>query len=100
MSYSLSFRAASIAALCAAAASKFDAEVVAQQPAHMVDRAAALANLKTHAELAGEPPERKELSASMHGSVWAEVDPSTGAVTRLMSVGGGCSVSIADKAVG
>lgn len=98
MSYSFSLRAASVALLCAAAASKFDDEVIATQPVHKADRDAALANLKTHADLVGEPPEGQELSASMHGSVWAELDEGTGAVKRVMNAGSGCSVGFAAKA--
>jgi hypothetical protein len=86
MSYSHSFRAASIAALCAIAASKM-AETVQTQPFHEVDRDAALKNVKEHAEVIGEPPEAYEFAVSMHGSGWAEA----GGVVR--SVGSGCTVT-------
>lgn len=98
MSYSFSLRAASIVALCAAAAAKFDQEVIATQPVHKADRDAALVNLKTHAELVGEPAEGQDLTASMHGSVWAELDPDTGAVKKVLNAGSGCSVGFAPKA--
>jgi hypothetical protein len=85
MSYSHSFRAASIAALCALAASKMT-ETVQTQPFHEVDRDAALKNVKEHTEVVGEPPEGYEFVVSMHGSGWAE-----GGVVR--SVGSGCNVT-------
>lgn len=91
MSYSFSLRAASVAALLAAAVEKMG-ETVKQQPVHAVDCDAALKNLEAHAKLVGEPADGEELAASMHGSVGGEIDWNTGEVRRLSTAGSGCTV--------
>lgn len=91
MSYSHSFRAATIVALAAAAAAKMD-ETVQQQPLHAVDRDAALKNVQEHAQLLGEPPAGYEFAVSMHGSGWSEsTGPDSPPVVR--SLGSGCTVT-------
>lgn len=94
MSYSFSLKAATKAAALAAAAAKFDAEVLAQQPVHRVDRDAALANAEKHLALVAEPVEGEEVSLSMYGSVGGDVDHGTGDVRRLTTAGSGCTASI------
>lgn len=68
MSYSFNLRVATIAAVAAAVATKFD-EVVATQPVHAKDREVAIATATSVAGLVGEPGENQEVSVSVNGWV-------------------------------
>lgn len=94
MSYSFSIKAATKAAALAAAAAKFDVEVVASQPVHKVDRDAALANARAHLDLIAEPADGEEVVLSMHGSVGGDIDWTAGQARRLTTAGSGCSASV------
>lgn len=95
MSYSFGLRAASVAALMAAATAKMG-EVVATQPAHAADKEVALTTLQLHAEAVGEPPEGKELSVSMNGHCSVRMDADN-KPAELLHTSTTVSVGFADK---
>lgn len=75
MSYSITLRAATVAAALALAASRFDAEVVASQPPHKADRDAALKNVEAAlGTLSRVPGEGEQIVVQMHGSVGGKLD--------------------------
>lgn len=99
MSYSFGLRAASIAALMAAAAAKMG-EVVQSQPAHVADSDAALHTLQLHAEKVGEPPAGKVLSVSVSGHCSVQMQPDGKTYGQLLHTSTTVSVGLADKAEG
>lgn len=68
MSFSMSMRAASVAALMALATQRFDDEVVAQQPGHKADRDLVLKTIEGAASVV-TLPEDKDVSLSVSGSI-------------------------------
>lgn len=94
MSYSISVRAASIAAALAALATKFDEDVVAKQPIHAQDRTMALGVAHAVAAKAVEPKEGHEVVISLWGSIYA---PTVGQYS-LASLSAGSTINYVDSA--
>jgi hypothetical protein len=99
MSYSFGVRAASIAALIAAAGAKMG-EIVTQQPIHKADEQVPIKALQGAADAVGEPPEGKVLSASVSGWCSAVMEPDGSAARQLLQTSVSVSVGFADKAEG
>ena len=91
MSYSLNVNADSKTAAILAAEAKFK-EMLASQPIHAKDEAAAFANLREHMALVKEPSADEEISVGMHGSIWVEND-------QVKSCGSGCSISVMTRSL-
>ena len=88
MSYSFFVRAATAAAVMAAASEKM-AEIVVAQPVHAYDKDQALAHA---AALVGQmqPSESQDISVSMNGSIWKDGD-----AVKSLSIA--ASVAVVDK---
>lgn len=95
MSYSLSVKAPTKAAALAAASSKFD-ELLALQPEHSTDRAAALGNLSTLLDLLPADNDTHDVSVSMNGSI-GYVRADDGTVASLTSAGAAASVFLVTR---
>lgn len=94
MSYSLSVKGDTKAQARENAEEKFDTQVVANQPVHVQDKAAALANLDTSLAMIAEPQPHEEVNVTMHGSI--SVDGAT-AGRGVIGVGIGANVWLANK---
>jgi len=96
MSYSIGVLASSKVEARAAAEEKFNSTVIATQPVHMHDKAAALANVDQALALVSEPAEGQEISVSMHG--YMSFVGSHDQPERITNVAVSTTVSLVNKA--
>lgn len=89
MSYSFNVTGSDKADAVAKASAELD-KVVAQQPAHETDRAAAQVAIESFVGLVKDPGEKQAVYVSVNGSVWKEDD-------GLRNASLGVAVSLIDK---